>query len=170
MKRLRYRSVVDEADSRVSIVSVLQTLGVDITSPPSPGSNVRVLCPFEEINHSGTLRDRRQMRVYSDNRAYCHECQCQYTPTKLLAADWGCSRVRAAQQLLGVLEAEVERTAPSRLPVLRINMAAALAVWADSHDVDRMSDAYGAWISMLDRVESDADALEWLTSAKRTLS
>lgn len=100
----------------------------------------------------------------------CHECGCQYTPTSLIAMERGCSRTRAAQQLLGELEAQAPDPVISKLPIVRANMAAALAVWADAHGVERMENSYGEWVARLDRVESEEDALDWLEAAKRTLS
>lgn len=171
MRRLRYRSIVAEADDRISIILILQRLGVEVESAPEPGSNIRVLCPFENFNHSGTMRDRRQMRIYSDNRAYCHECNCQYTPTSLMAMEWGCTRGRAAQQLLSALETSTEREElVSRMPVVRANVTAALAIWAEAHGVVRMSELYGRWMDHLDSAATEAEALEWLAAAKRSLS
>ena len=171
MKRLRFRSVVDDAVERVSVVSVLRRLGVDIESLPSPGANIRVLCPFEDVNHSSDLRDRRQMRVYSDNRAYCHACQMQYTSVSLMAVTWGCSYSAAARRLLDGVAAPAPTIVEvsSRMPVVRANMAAALGVWADGRGVDRTGAAYGECLARLDAAATEQGAWEWLCASKRYL-
>ncbi len=173
MKRLRPGGVIAQARQRVSLVSVLRELGVDIDAPPVEGRNRRVHCPFGSLNHEDT-GIKAEMRVYNDTESYCHACAAQYDPVNLMAMVWGCSNNRAARRLLARLEAVegpdvAADSSTAALSRAKAGMVAALGVWADSVGVDRTSPGYAAVLAELDWC-ADVDAAErWLAAAKQDL-
>jgi hypothetical protein len=94
------RSVVAEANERVSIVTVCQMLDVDVPDDLGSRSSYKIHCPFGTIYHSDHGISPA-MRIYPDsNSAYCFSCAAYYTPVSLAAKGLDIDWRTAAAQLL----------------------------------------------------------------------
>jgi hypothetical protein len=170
MKRLHKGGVIARARNEVSITVVLAELGVWVEGLPSGDSNIRVHCPFGEISHSdGGLK--KELRVYADNKAYCHSCEKQYDSVSLMMEAWDLPAGVAARQLLaraGLSQSDLDLPIAQQ-KVNRPAMLAALAVWADSNKIDRFAESYAVCLENADKVKMPEDVASWLKEAKEYL-
>ncbi len=94
------RSTVAVANEQVSIVTVLQMLGIELPDDIGSGRSRKLHCPFGDVYHSDQGASAA-MRVYPEtNSAYCFSCSAYFTPVSLAAKAMGCSMPQAAEQLL----------------------------------------------------------------------
>lgn len=175
MKRLHRGGVVARAVRLVSVVDVLAQLGVDAPGLPPSGSSYKIYCPFGD-NHSDRGAEK-EMRVYSDGRAYCHKCQRQYDSVSLAAQAWGVAPGIAARQLLVTAgfsaaseDAEFEHREEVSPEQLRTGAVAALAAFADLRGVDRFSEVYRRCLHAADKIMSPEHVDQWLAASKRLLT
>ncbi len=94
------KSSIAVANEHVSIVTVLQMLGIELPDDIGAARSRKLHCPFGDVYHSdqGTSP---AMRVYPEtNSAYCFSCSAYFTPVSLAAKAMGTSMVAAAEQLL----------------------------------------------------------------------
>lgn len=175
MKRLHHGTVVDRAVRLIPVGDVLLKLGVQFPGTPPAGSSYKVYCPFGELHPDRGAE--KEMRLYADGRAFCHICRRQYDSVSLFAQAVGVSPVIAARQLLvdaGYSSKDddqgirvVEDIPPEKLQARAL---AALAVWADAHEIDRFSDAYLRVSDTADHITEQDHVRRWLDAAKRRLS
>ena len=168
MRRLHKPGVIGQANERVSIISVLASLGVLVEAPPHPGTNIRIDCPFAYLHPEG--KDRREMRLYSDGKAYCHICLVQYDSVSMAAQAWDCGQLVAAQRLLSGQAVETSHQVQRSLYVTRASAVAALAEWADAHEMDRFSERYRRCLTAADAITAPEQVGTWLAACKRALS
>lgn len=170
MKRLRRGSFVERAARMVPIVVVLDHLGISNPGTPEGGVTVKVMCPFQET-HPPDRSGEKDMRIYSDGKAFCHICAEQFDSVGLAARIWDLSRPLAARQLMAMQGLDVGEDDESLVRVvtpaqLRSSAIAALGVWADARDVDRFGPAYATVMQVADRITEPEHVQEWLEASK----
>jgi hypothetical protein len=168
MRRLHRPGVIGQANERVPLIAVLASLGILVEMSPLPGTNIRIDCPFSYLHPEG--KDRREMRLYSDGKAYCHVCVTQYDSVSMAAQAWDCSQLTAAQRLLAGQAVESSHQGNRSLYATRACAVAALAEWADAHEVDRFSEMYGRCLTAADAISIPEQVAPWLAACKRALS
>lgn len=96
----RSLAAITIANEQVSIVSVLQMLGVDLPDDVGSSRSRKLSCPFGQVYHSdGGVSPA--MRIYPDtNSAYCFSCSMYFTPVSLAAQGLDCDPLTAANRLL----------------------------------------------------------------------
>jgi hypothetical protein len=168
MRRLHRPGVIGQANERVPITSVLASLGVLVAEPPPSGVSIKIECPFSFLHPPG--KDRREMRLYSDGKAYCHICVTQYDSVSMAAQAWGCSQLVAAQRLLAGQEVATERRVSKSMYASRAAAVAALGEWADANGVDRFSATYARCLTVADAISTEEQVGSWLRACKRVLT
>lgn len=92
--------MVTMANEEISIVSVLQSLGVELPDDVGSGRSRKMHCPFGGIYHSDNGVDPA-MRVYPEsNSAYCFSCSSYFSPVGLAAKAMDVNVLTAATRLL----------------------------------------------------------------------
>lgn len=175
MRRLRRGSFVDRAARLVPITAVLDRLGIQNPGTPEGGVSVKVHCPFQET-HPPDRSGEKDMRIYSDGKAFCHLCAEGWDSVGLAARVWDLSRPLAARQLLAMqgldvsedddLDELLRQATPAQL---RTGAVAAMGVWADGHGVDRFSEAYIRVLGLADQISKPEHVDQWLRASKEFL-
>lgn len=172
MKRLRRGSFVARAARMVPITVVLDHLGIQNPGTPEGGVSVKVHCPFQET-HPPDRSGEKDMRIYSDGKAWCHLCTEGWDSVGLAARIWDLSRPLAARQLLAMQgidvsgDEDVESLLREATPAqLRTSAVAALGVWADARGVDRFDPAYARCLEMADQITEPHHVDLWIAAAK----
>lgn len=175
MRRLRRGSPTQRAARLVPVSDVLTWLGIATPGTPGPGVSVKVFCPFSET-HPPDRAGEKDMRIFSDGKAFCHMCATQYDSVALAAQAWGLTRAEAAQAVLARsgmdvsedddLASLVARVTPE---ALRIGAVAALGVWADRTGVDRFGAEYARCLELADQIREPDHVEQWLTACKQHL-
>lgn len=164
---------MDRAARMVPIVVVLDHLRIPNPGTPGEGVSIKVACPFQET-HPPDRSGEKDMRIYSDGKAFCHMCAEGWDSVALAARVWDVSRPIAARRLLAmqgldVSEDDVIVTQAVTPAQLRTGAVAALGVWADRRGVDRFSDRYASCLTAADLIEREEQVSEWLTACKSFL-
>lgn len=174
MKRLRRGTMVQRASRLVPVVVVLDKLGIANSGTPPEGVSLKVECPFQE-GHPPDRSGEKDMRIYSDGKAFCHMCAEGWDSVHLAARVWELSLMQAARHLLALQGIEVsdddrESLAVKATPAqLRASAVAALAVWADANDINRFSAAYAKCLQAADDIVSEEHVDAWLTACQNFL-
>jgi hypothetical protein len=154
---------------------VLTWLNVQNPGTPGEGVSVKVMCPFSET-HPPDRSGEKDMRIYSDGKAFCHMCATQYDSVGLAAQAWGLTRVEAARAVLSRagLDVSSEEDWESQLSApspeqMRTSAVAALGVWADAQQVDRFDPRYSACLEAADQIQSAEHVDMWLDACKAFL-
>ncbi len=176
----RRPSVMETADSIVSITVVMRLLGV--RTPHDPYGR-KLYCPFGELYH----RDRGAepaLRVYEDNHAFCF-AGCGYlSPVSMAALGWGIPRRAAAAELLnrtGVGPPSLKQRWNDALdPVPEVDtasLAEALKVFCARVSLDWFTDQFrthvaerlGQCLALLEQVRTPHQAQQWLDGCKTVM-
>lgn len=175
MRRLHRGGLVDRAVRLVPVGDVLMKLGIQFPGTPPAGSSFKIYCPFGDY-HPDRGKEK-EMRIYSDGRVYCHICRRQYDSVSLFASVAQVSPMIAARQLLvdaGYSSSEddpgiriVEETPPEKL---QSGALAALGVWADAREIDRLSERYLRCVQTADQILDPEHVQAWLSACKQHLS
>jgi hypothetical protein len=173
--RLRRGGFVSRAARLVPAGDVLTWLGIPNPGTPGEGVSVKVFCPFSET-HPPDRSGEKDMRLYSDQRAFCHMCAQGYDSVGLAAQAWGLTRPEAARAVLsragldvsGVEELD-EALAKPRPEALRTGAVAALAYWADTRGVSRFSAQYVQCLGLADQIIEPDHVDLWITACKKYL-
>lgn len=168
MRRLHRPGVIAQAVKLTSILSVLASLGVAVDTLPAYGTSRKIECPFSYLHPEG--KDRREMRLYADGKAYCHVCLCQYDSVSMAAQAWDCGQLVAAQRLLAGQEVVPAQEYARSMYAVRAAAVAALAVWADANEVDRLSETYHKCLKLADVISAPEHVGPWLAACKRALT
>lgn len=182
---MKKRSVISLANEVVSIVQVCHFIGMDLPDDVYYSRSMKVHCPFGPIYHSDQGAETA-FRVYVEsNSAFCFACKSSYTPTWLAAQAWGLDSTTAATELLtrvgykplSLAEAWAE-AARREIPLERAFLAEALKVYCaricpgwDNLQFDPAVAPYlTRCLALLDCVEDETQAQEWLTGCKSVMS
>lgn len=173
--------MITVANEHVSIVTVLQMLGVDPGDEAAMGRSRKVSCPFGPVYHSDHGVSPA-MRVYPDtNSAWCFSCSVYYTPVKLIAQATDTDAHTAATRLLDRVGyrpldlAQQWRTASAYEPEPdKALMADALKTycrrichdWPGRQFDARVASTLTRCLAILDLVRTDADVSLWLARCK----
>jgi len=173
VRRLRRGSFVDRAARLIPIVVVLDHLRIANPGTPGDGVSIKVMCPFQET-HPPDRSGEKDMRIYSDGRAFCHMCAEGWDSVGLAARVWDVTRPLAARRLMAMQGLDVgEDDSSLVVPVtpaqLRTGAVAALGVWADRRGVDRFSESYARCLDAADQIATPDHVLKWLAAAKEFL-
>lgn len=174
-------SLVAVANDKVSIVTVLQMLGVDLPDDVGVGRSRKVPCPFGDIYHSDHGASPA-MRIYLDtNSAYCFSCSAYYTPVSLAAKAMDCAWSLAAAQLLDRIghkpvdlatawqHVKDYTPAPDKAlmaDALKTYCRRVAPCWADRQFEPQVAATLTRCLELLDLVNNDADVTLWLTRCK----
>lgn len=177
-------SVITVANEQVSIVTVCQMVGLDISDDVGEGRSRKLPCPFGEIYHSDHGRDPA-MRLYMDsNSAYCFSCQAYWTPVSLFARAMDLDHRTAATRLLDrigykpVNLAQAWKQAVSYAPELdKAALAEALKIycrriepqWSRRQFDPGIAQHLTRCLSILSLVRNETDADLWLTRCKEVM-
>lgn len=142
-------------------------LSVYVDALPPSGVSRKIECPFSFLHPEG--KDPREMRLYSDGKAYCHVCLKQYDSVAMAAQGWGCSNLEAAHRLLDGQDVNTETVVKRSMYATRASAVSALAEWADTHGVDRFSGTYRRCLTVADAISSEDQVRDWLNACKRVL-
>lgn len=163
---------IDRANSKVTIESVLQIAGVELTG------RSKVLCPWTML-HSDS---KPAFKIFGNtNTGRCFSCQRSYSPVTLAAQVWECSFKDAAIRLLDTIDdapktlrerwAELEKE--EDLPVVDVeSLAEALRVYCSRISPDwhasRLSFAgnLNRCFQLLPAVKTEEDVMLWLAGSK----
>lgn len=177
-------SVITVANERVSIVTVCQMIGLDISDDVIDGRSRKLPCPFGEIYHSDHGRDPA-MRIYADsNSAYCFSCQAYWTPVTLAARAMDVSNKMAATRLLDRIgykpvdlaqawkqvthfEPEVDKAALAE--ALKTYCRRIEPQWARRQFESDIARHLTRCLSILPLVKSQTDVEVWLTRCKEVM-
>lgn len=178
---LTRKSVVTVANEEVSIVTVLQMLGVDLPDDVSMSRSRKVNCPFGEVYHSD-FGVSPAMRVYPEtNSAWCFSCAVYYTPVKLVAQATDVDPRTAATRLLDrvgyrpldlaqawkdVSDYEPEPDKALMADALKTYCRRICADWSQRQFDQDVAATLTRCLAILDLVRSDADVLLWLEKCK----
>ena len=168
MKRLHRVNSISRACAQTPMHVVLAMAGVEVAGPPPPGTSLKIWCVNSHLHPDGGRE--REMRLYSDNKAYCHICRKQYDPVSLAAQVWDCSQKVAALRLLVGSTDSDEQSAPQYVFQLRAGAVAALGVWADAHEIDRLGPEYQSCLNVASRITDSSHVIKWLEVCKKVLS
>jgi hypothetical protein len=174
VKRLRRGSFVSRAVRLVPIVVVLDYIGIQNPGTPEGGISVKVHCPFQET-HPPDRSGEKDMRLYSDGKAFCHLCAEGWDSVQLAARLWELTLPEAARRLLAMRgldvseedEAFVQAVTPEQL---RASAVAALGVWADANDVSRFTENYVRCLRLADQIQKSEHVDAWLRASKDFLT
>jgi hypothetical protein len=174
-------SVVTAANEHVSIVTVLQMLGVDLGEDLATGRSRKVPCPFGPVYHSDHGVSPA-MRVYPEtNSAWCFSCAVYYTPVKLISQATDTDPTTAAIRLLdrvgykplelaeawkNVSTYEPEPDKALMADALKTYCRRICRDWADRQFDARIAATLTRCLSILDLVRTDADVDLWLRKCK----
>lgn len=175
MKRLHHGGVVQRAIRLIPVGVVLDQLGISYPGTPPAGSSYKVYCPFGDYHPDRGAE--KEMRLYSDGKAYCHICQRQYDSVALASQAWGMAYPEAAKALLvaggfsaAPEDSEEERILKETSPEeLRTGAVAALGVFADARDIDRFGDRYARCMEAADAITRPEHVEKWLARCKEFL-
>lgn len=176
MRRLHRGGVVERAVRLVPVGAVLTQLGIIFPGTPPAGSSYKIYCPFGDYHPDRGAE--KEMRIYSDGRAYCHLCRRQYDSVALAAQAWGMTYPEAAQKLLvdagfsaAPSDSEEERALKETTPEqLQTGALAALAVFADARGIDRFDEPYRRCLRAADAITKPEHVEQWLAACKKLLS
>ena len=178
------KSLIVEANERVSIVLVCRLIGVDIEEGRTGGST-KTYCPFGRFYHSdgGT---EPALRVYAEsNSAYCFSCKKFFTPTSLAADAWDISKKRAAIELLdrigykpltaaelwaGVQQKDPKPDTSMLGMALRTYCRRVDPNWETSQFDPKISAVLDKCLSLLERIKTSTEADEWLATCKEVMT
>lgn len=178
---MKAKSVITVANEDVSIVTVLQLLGVELPDDLDLSRNRKVHCPFGEVYHSDHGLTAA-MRVYPDtNSAWCFSCSVYYTPVKLMAQATNVDMLTAAQRLLdrvghrpvSMAQAWAQATTHEPTPdralladALKTYCRRVCQAWQDQQFDPRVAATLTRCLAILDLVTTDEDVHEWLCRCK----
>jgi hypothetical protein len=174
------RSLVTEANERVSIVQVCSWVGVALPTIPE-GKSVKVRCPFGAVYHIDQGIEPN-FRVYpSSNSAYCFRCSTSFTPVKLASMAWDLGPSEAAQALLdrvgyrplsmaqewkSVVTAQPEVDRSSLAQALKVYASRICEDWSDRQFEPVVSAKLDQCLALLDKVVTEEDVKSWLSTCK----
>lgn len=176
-------SVITVANEQVSIVTVLQMLGVSLPDDIGDSRSRKICCPFGAVYHSdGGVSPA--MRVYPDtNSVYCFSCSWSFTAVRLAAKAMDVDQTSAARRLLDRIGYQPQQSgawghALRYEPALDTTlMADALktycrrvcAGWATRQFDVPVAAALTRCLTLLDLVTSGAEVGVWLAGCKRVM-
>jgi len=179
----RPNDVVTVANEKVSIVTVLTMLGVEVDDI-GMGRARKVHCPFGGLYHSDQGLSPA-MRVYPDsNSAYCFSCAAYYTPVGLAAKGLDTTWRKAATHLLDrigyrpmdlaaqfkdALEYEPEPDKALLADALKTYCRRIDPDWARRQFEPRVAGILTRCLSLLDLVTSQDDVHLWLCKCKEVM-
>lgn len=170
--RLRRGGFVQRAARLVSVSDVLGWLNIDSPGTPGVGVSLKVFCPFSET-HPPDRSGEKDMRIYSDGKAFCHMCATQYDSVAMAAQAWGLTRPEAARAILSRAGLDVanneeleSQLAKPRPEALRTGSVAALGYWADTRGVNRFSEDYARCLVLADQIMEPEHVDQWLQACK----
>lgn len=177
MRRLRRGGFLARASRLVPVSDVLTWAGIPNSGIPPVGAPQKILCPFQET-HPQERQTEKDMRIYADNKVFCHLCNTQYDSVGLAAAVWSLSRFEAAKAILARagldvtddasnLESLIKKDTPEKL---RSDAVFALGRWADAREVDRFSSSYRRCVSLAEQISAPHHVQKWLSACKEYLS
>jgi hypothetical protein len=180
----RERSIVSVANDLVDIRFACSLIGLDVPEIPD-GKSIKIHCPFGGVWH----RDQgieKAFRVYpSTASCYCFACAKYFSPVSLVATAWDRDEEEIAGILLGKIgyipEGSEERWEQlvSHVPVVDTAvLAEALKMfcgrifedWSFCQFSDPFASSLGRCLALLPLVESEEQAVEWLSVSKRVMS
>jgi hypothetical protein len=182
--QVRQMSWIDEANERIDVADVLAEIGVFVPETVRNGGNRKLSCPFGFYHSDGGLA--KAMRLYrANNTVYCFSCSKRYSPVTLASAAWDCSWHNAAFRLLEdagfkpktLAERWVEATTPEVFKPDLIALADALKMycsgiattWGTAQLHDDVANMLNRCLKLLDLVETDEQALKWLSTCKAVM-
>jgi hypothetical protein len=181
---MKKKSLIAEANERVSIVLACRLAGVDTEDGRTVGST-KTYCPFGRFYHSDGGKEPA-FRVYTDsNSAYCFSCKKYFTPTTLLSDAWDIPKKQAAQELLekidyrplsaaelwaGVQEKELAPDTSMLGMALKTYCMRIDSKWHTSQFEPGVSGYLDKCLSLLDRVTTEDEADKWLETCKEVMT
>lgn len=176
---------IDKANTHINIVDLLTTIGVFVPDSVRNGGNKKMHCPFGFYHSDGGLS--KTMRIYpGSNSVYCFSCSKRYSPVALAAAKWDTTWIAASMRLLEdagfkpktLTERWVEATTPVENKPDLIALADALKMYCTGLDSswdsrqydDIVANKLTQCLGLLDLVQSDEDAVRWLTACKLAMT
>ena len=177
------KSLIETANEYVSISVVFNWLKIDVPESQS-GTTFKVHCPFEEFYHIDQGRQKSLRVYYSTNSAFCF-AGCGYmTPVSLFSQKTGLTNVESASFLLSKqgydlpsLEQDMIILANQPTTINYSSLRQALQFycsrifvgWNTLQFEDFVLDAMSHCLELLDKVETETDANEWLNQSKTYL-
>lgn len=178
------KSWIDKANEHVNIADFLTSIGIFVPDTIRMGGNRKVHCPFGFYHSDGG--QAKAMRIYlQSNTAYCFSCGKRYSPVGLASAYWDVPWMTAAMRLLEdsgfkpktLEERWVEATTPEENKPDLIALADALKMfcagiasdWNTQQYDDRIANKLNQCLQLLDFVQTDEQALKWLTICKSVM-
>lgn len=178
------KSVVTVANEEVSIVTVLQMLGVELPDDIGMGRSRKLHCPFGPLYHSDQGRSPA-MRVYPEtNSAWCFSCSQYFTPVKLGSQAWDVDAHTAATRLLDkvgikpvdlaaawaqAMEYEPEVDKALLADALKTYCRRTTANWEKRQFEPKVAGTLTRCLAILDLVRTDEDVREWLAHCKQAM-
>lgn len=176
------KSLIDEANERVSIVKVCRLIGMDVFE----GAVGKMYCPFGMFNHSDGGA-AKAFRIYTEsNSAYCFSCRIYYTPVRLYAEakdlrrndaamllleEVGWKPVSHAQRWADLVSPPEESVDLSMLALaLRTYCARVCPEWDELQLNPEISELLSRCLGLLDRVRTGEEAEQWLETCKTVMS
>lgn len=175
------KSLIDEANERVSIVKVCRLIGMDVFE----GASGKFRCPFGDFNHSdgGTAK---AFRIYTEtNSAYCFSCRAYLTPVNLYAQakdlrrkdaalllleEVGWKPVSHAQRWAELVSPREESVDVSMLALaLRTYCARVCPEWDELQLNPDIGGLLSRGLGLLDRVRTAEEAEQWLETCKTVM-
>lgn len=170
--------VVILANKVVSILDALKLVGVYVSKSDI---YTKMHCPFGSVSHSdGGVQ--RTFQIYDDNRAYCYNCVRVYDPVSLAQAAWDLPQKQAAAELLhqsgykppttNQRWTEIEQSVAVKPDKASLGQALKLYCstidenWEERQFDKDIADKLNKCLSLLERVHTDDDVIEWLAGTK----
>lgn len=181
---MKQKSLIAEANDRVSIVSACLLVGIDIEDGRTEGST-KTYCPFGRLHHSDGGKEPA-LRIYpQSNSAYCFSCKKYFSPAGLVAEAFDITKKQAAAELLtrvgykpisamelwqNVQEEEIRPDTSMLGMALKTFCSRIYPDWDKLQFQSNVATSLDSCLALLDAVVTDADAELWLTLSKKVMS
>lgn len=175
-------TLVELANSRMTIVQACNTLGMDI--PDQLWGSPKFYCPFGHLFHADGGMGKA-FRIYlQTNSAYCFAGCGRFEPVSLIALDKDWTDDRAAEWILDQTnyvppdyESQWTNLQERATLVNQDALSEALKVacsrfapdWEDLQLEDRVARTFRKCLEILPKIQTEEQAEKWLTTAKETM-
>jgi len=177
---MKNKSLIVEANERVSIVMACRLAGIEVEDGLTGGS-MKTYCPFGRFFHSDGGKEPA-FRIYPEsNSAYCFSCKKFFSPTTLISDAFDISKKQAAKELLdrvgykpltaaemwaGVQPKEPEPDTSMLSMALKTYCLRIDPDWQKTQFEPDVGSYLDRCLSLLDQVHTGEEAEAWLTTCK----
>lgn len=181
---MKPKSLIAEANERVSITLACRLVGIEIEAGRTEGST-KTYCPFGQFYHSDGGKEPA-LRIYPQtNSAYCFSCKKFFSPTTIVSDAFGISKKQAAVELLdrvgykplsalelweGVQERPPKPDTSMLSMALKVYCFRICSDWNKLQFESEIAGILDKCLMLLDNVETAEDAELWLSNSKKVMT